>query len=308
MDGHRFDGFARSLVGGPALTKEGVSRRGLLAGLGALAAGWAGLEPARAAKTCPQGQVLAAGKKCVCKTTGHPPVGGICPCPSGKKACAPGGSCVPNSACCTDAECPAAKPFCVGGACAVCPSGMEQCPDGSCIPACGFGGQPTMSNSQCVCQCGIGPCYPSFVCDGPPDYCVCPGGTDVCVTEVNPANWHCAAFCPGNLVCGPFVCWPGSICSGDIHDPASDCLCPPGTVLCVPPQDTTNKTCTPSCLGGLALCGGAVCGDNAVCDQGQCVLCPAGQQRCSTHDPANSVCVPACPGGQTLNHSTCVCA
>jgi hypothetical protein len=106
MDGSRFDTIARSWAGA-------VNRRGFVAGLAALAAAALGLRPVVAA--CPAGQVQGAGGRCLCRTTGRPPVSSPV-CAAGKEACR--GCCV---AACTGgkvrdaATCTCACPACAPG-------------------------------------------------------------------------------------------------------------------------------------------------------------------------------------------------
>jgi uncharacterized protein YndB with AHSA1/START domain len=66
-----------------ALTTGGPSRRRIVAGiLGAGFAGWRrGAEAA-----CPPDAINSRGR-CLCRTTGRPPVDGVCPCPNGQIRC-----------------------------------------------------------------------------------------------------------------------------------------------------------------------------------------------------------------------------
>jgi uncharacterized protein YndB with AHSA1/START domain len=79
MDGARFDRLTR------ALAQVGPTRRRLVAGLlgAAGVVGW----KRTAEAACPPETVQASRGRCVCKTTGRPPVDGVCPCPNGQIRC-----------------------------------------------------------------------------------------------------------------------------------------------------------------------------------------------------------------------------
>ena len=70
MDGRRFDDIARTLA-------ASASRRGVLAGLAAVAAGL--VAPRGADAACPPGTISSRGR-CLCRTTGRPPTRDGCLC------------------------------------------------------------------------------------------------------------------------------------------------------------------------------------------------------------------------------------
>jgi hypothetical protein len=113
VDKSRFDTLARTLAGG-------ASRRGVLAGLFGLGAGLVGLRATEAA--CPPGQISRPRVSCVCRLTGRPPVGRVCPCPRGQTDTGDGQGCL---ACRADEDCPPTGDseliaICAASACATC--------------------------------------------------------------------------------------------------------------------------------------------------------------------------------------------
>jgi hypothetical protein len=148
MDDARFDSFARSLADELAPRAERASRRGFVAGLFGFGVGLAGLGAADA-QSCPPGRVVRQGQ-CVCRLTGRPPVGGVCPCPRGQTdigdgrgcSCPPERSCPANDTCCPGGEvcaagggvcCPPQSICTVGGVPDACCNGIGACVDGLCI-------------------------------------------------------------------------------------------------------------------------------------------------------------------------------
>jgi len=105
MDGRRFDRVARAFA-------ELRSRRGVFGGMAGLAAGFS-VDGALAA--CPPGRVARPRLGCVCRRTGRPPVGGICPCPRSQTDTGDGQGCL---------ECRAPED-CDGGVC--CDNVCRQC-------------------------------------------------------------------------------------------------------------------------------------------------------------------------------------
>src|SRR5689334_3249061 len=129
MDGKRFDDLARGLAGAS-------SRRRFLGGFGAALAGMLGAGAAAAA--CPPEQVLGAGRRCLCRTTGLvPPPGGVCPCPAGQTRC--------GTACTNTGLNPANCGGCAGAGGVACPDPTPGTCEGAAIcrgGACGFVPKP----------------------------------------------------------------------------------------------------------------------------------------------------------------------
>jgi hypothetical protein len=191
MDGASFDRLARTLV-------TPRSRRGLVASLLGFGAGVLGVRATDAA--CPPGRVSRRGQ-CVCRQTGRPPVGGVCPCPRGQTDTGDGQGCL---ACRADSDCPGFGDPCLTVACAagactsapaneggVCPGGVctggacclglplqAACTPGSPDPCCGAAGcafvnfcinedfseQP--AGDYCCLDVGEGPCTDTCQCCG----------------------------------------------------------------------------------------------------------------------------------------------
>jgi hypothetical protein len=135
MDGRVFDELTKHFAGAR-------SRRSLVrAAGGGIAAAVLALRAGGTSAACPPDQVARRGQ-CVCRTTGRPPIGGVCPCPVGKSNCdglcvnlhideancgACGticaeletcfsGECTCLLECCADEDCPLGGP-CLGGTC-----------------------------------------------------------------------------------------------------------------------------------------------------------------------------------------------
>jgi hypothetical protein len=186
MDTARFDDLTRTLA-------DGLNRRRFLAGLGALAAGLLGIEATAAATTCPPGQVLAAGKRCLCKRTGRPPVHGACPCPAGLTDTGDGLGCVE---CHADADCPEQRT-----------GKVEVCRSGSCVRWC-----DTIGCGDCR-NCGMttdGPlCFDVGVisCQVPCTSSADCGGDPCFTTEFDQGNTDCVpageSRCGAILACTP---------------------------------------------------------------------------------------------------------
>jgi hypothetical protein len=191
MDGHRFDDLTRTLARG--------SRRRLLAGLaGTLLSGSLARGPVRsAAAACPAEQVFRPRVGCICRATGRPPVGGVCPCPAGKTYCPDG--CVDllrdGAHCGTcDLACPEATPICFVGTCVECTQALHCDDDGDpcTVAACVAGAclqTPVAVGGACLGQSGI-----------------CCGGACVDSTS-DPANCGgCGVTCGPNQSCLPTGC------------------------------------------------------------------------------------------------------
>jgi hypothetical protein len=184
MDGSRFDRLARSLAGTP-------SRRGVLAGLLGLGAGLA--VSGSAGATCPPGQVQGSRGRCLCKQTGRPPAGGVCPCPAGQ--CDFGAGCVPSQ-CCVDADCPATQACLPGGTCGCAPDRVPL-GNGACAYPCTDFGDPS---PECAAACG---------------------GAGTCFAGLGDGPWCFSSFDLTGTCDGGAACPPGSACIGGI---VSECF------------------------------------------------------------------------------------
>jgi hypothetical protein len=198
MDGSLFDRIARSLA-----TER--SRRGVLGGLLGLGAGLVGVRATDAA--CPPGQVSRPRVGCVCRRTGRPPVGGVCPCPRGQTDTGDGQGCLEcrGDDECGDA-CAGAGP-CVQGACTSVPTLPEgaSCTDGRvCLDgACRGNGTCTTSST---CEVVV-PC-PGSGCNIPLCHTTSEGGL-VCADDTTDQDLEpctSSADCPAGDVCVTSAC------------------------------------------------------------------------------------------------------
>jgi hypothetical protein len=184
LDGSRFDRLARSMA-------SARSRRGLLGGLLGLGAGLAGLASGGAA--CPPGQVLGAGRRCLCRLTGRPPAGGVCPCPAGQ--CDFGAGCAP-SACCADADCPPTQSCLAEGICGCAPNRVA------------------LSNGSCA--------YPCLDFQSPSPECAAAcGGDGICFAALGDGPFCLRSFDLTGICTGGVPCPLGSACLGGI---VSECF------------------------------------------------------------------------------------
>jgi hypothetical protein len=183
MDGHRFDDLTRALV-------DGRTRRGFLAGLAALAAGLAGARVAAA--TCPPGRVVRRGVGCVCRSTGRPPVGGVCPCPRGQTDIGDGLGCLQ---CRSAAECPppldtCGEAVCVDGVCGVkktCDSDPDCC---GCLPTVDSGNHCLAFQIACTAE-------------------LCTDFVECTATDQCPDDYFCARDpLAGSALLCPVLCFP----------------------------------------------------------------------------------------------------
>jgi hypothetical protein len=265
MDGSRFDTIARSLAGG-------TSRRSLLAGLAAIAAGLSGT----AAAACPPGRVDRRGT-CVCKATGRPPVNGVCPCPKGQTDTGDGQGCLQ---CRSVSECPVdpCRPTeCQAGACVGTrtPDGQQgNCPAGDvcCGGACTFIG----SDTNCL-ACGDACAAGTERCDPETGCFTCyqigatlPGG----VCGIDTVGLCCNGRCSGSICCAE----EGGPCADDTTCCAlSGLMCYQNTcVSCLPTGaplaggcniDTVGLCCNGRCGNGICCSdeGGGCANDNECC-------------------------------------------
>jgi hypothetical protein len=298
VDGLRFDALTRSLA-------AGVDRRRLLKGLAAVGLGGAFARFGQGAvdAACPPGQVARRGQ-CICKATGRPPVGGICPCPNGQTSCANG---------CTDTArdsancggcgtgCPVERPYCDGGICVACKRAND------CPPATGPCQRPTCANGVCGVEsdpalvggsCNASdPCVENAVCgaDG-----VCTGAQINCGNCRTCLGGQCLPR-PNGTSClgGTFQCCDGQCiqacgvglecCGGACHEPCPTFAVRGADCACVCPSELPNL-CNPGTLDAYcaafqtdeANCGacGTTCAPNATCFDGACRCCQGGSVEC----------------------------
>jgi hypothetical protein len=280
MDGSRFDSLARSLAGTG-------SRRGVLGGLVALGAGLFGVRTTEA-QACLPGRVSRPRFGCVCRLTGRPPVGGVCPCPRGQTdtgdgrgclACRTLSDCAPGDACtivtCSPAGGCIQTPVGEGlpGAC----TGGEVCCSGACtalgtIEDCGFCGDACTGTGE---TCGGG---------GTPGVCGCdPDCTGATCGDSDGCGGTCIVQdCPS-----PQICLPDGTCGCEAPRIPLDngaCAYPCTNV------GANSTDCTAVCTLGAFGCGATVTGET-VCiyaGSGSSDDCTSSNTECSS----DSACIP----------------
>lgn len=263
MDGARFDRIARTLA----------TRRGLLGGLGGLAVAAFGLRPSEAA--CPTGQYLGSGGRCLCRTTGRPPVNGSCPCRVGERDCG-NGVC---ANCCTVADCPSPGPClksaCVSGKCQATECGADEvCLGGTCCPTAHVCGETCLTEAcgEChSCDPTQGACVPApndTPCGDVDGYACCGGACTLVLAD----PLHCGTCGNVCLTPGGVLCVSGECCQGLLG---------------------AGGTCSESlpCCGeanGSRQCQGGTCchSANQPCFVGQVQVCCSG-----TCNPGTGLCL-----------------
>lgn len=333
MDDQRFDRLTRTLA-------RATSRRGLVKGAVATAlAGIAGRrsladsEAAGCSNTCPPGQYLGSGCRCLCLSTGRAPIGNSCPCPSGTKDCG-GGVC---AKCCAVTDCPASTPCttwaCAAGQCVSTPVTCTQlngpCAEGVCNPATGCVAQPANQGQACADSdgnpCTNGTCQGTSCVPGPVENgTACPGGTccsgtcrDLQTDEQSCGG--CGIPCGEGETCiGGSCCPSGRTCNGGTVCCPSGQTCQSGTTCCAGSQ-LCGSACCPSgqtCVAGACCLSSQVCNDATVCCQsgqscvGGTTCCDSGQVCGSTCCSEGEHCVDGtcCPANQACNGDTICCA
>jgi hypothetical protein len=231
VDGHRFDGLARSLAS--------LSRRDVLKWLaGAVAAGSVGLGR--------QDQAAAQ----VCRATGRV-------CGKDKHCCS--GFCGPKNAtgrrtcqCRTAADCPASgachAATCTDGLCTVAVTAGAACDDGN----------PCTENDVCTAD---------GHCRGVPKSCPDP---DQCHTGVcDPKTGACASTPKANGAACTAPCITGGACQNGLCQ-GTPATCPEiecQTGVC----DATTGNCSYTPMDDYTGCGGDPSGEGPICIRGECV-------------------------------------
>jgi len=262
MDSNKFDDITRALA-------TGVSRRKMLKGLLAGAAGVVGLSrvvPAAAQIT----QACGAG---------------------GKENRLLGDSCNNKNCCSASAHQVCEKVSATGAYRCECDlnSGFISC-GGQCVStSCANGG--TLNTTTCTCESSCPATAPES-CNGQ-CFAACPTGTTRDATS-------CSCLCDaGTVACGGSCVTP---CSGNqVRDASCNCVCPSGTEAC--PADST--TCVIPCAAGLVRSANncsCVCGPGTQLCNGNCVstTCP------SPLTFNSSTCGCSCPSGQVFCGGNCV--
>jgi hypothetical protein len=309
MNDRRIDHLARLLAGGQ-------SRRGVLGGLLGFGSGLAAVTAADAA--CPSGQISRRGS-CVCRATGRPPVGGLCPCPNGQVDLGDGLGCL---ACRSSGDCPPSD-ACTAYACSAgaCKRTATDCPDDdpcrvvNCDPAHGCVSAPVPANEPGGCPtgsvcCADGRCTPlgtASNCAACGDavsaetpFCSTALGLVECLTphDCGVSDACTTVTCEAG-VCGSFVTENAPCDDGDPCTVADRCrtdgFCAGTTVVCDPPDqcheaavcNPTTGACEYQPKANNTPCDdGNPCTHDDVCIDGVCggtpVVCMALDQ---CHDP-----------------------
>jgi hypothetical protein len=247
MDGQRFDDLTRAFVANPG--RRRLLRR--LAGV-ALTGSRVRLDRGVAGAACPAGQVQRRGIGCVCRTTGRPPVNGVCPCRSnadcgaGRACC--GGACIDVSA--DLANCGRCGAVCDLG------SGISACCDGVCTQL--FNNEEHCGACDVACNTAASErCFAT-------NCCVETGGSCSSAEE-------CCGFIQGFPELGPACC--GGICRDTQRDEAN---CGDCDLVCT----GTGQIC-----GGGGAAPGECCGDSS-----QDAPCVSDDDCCFNDLCCNSVC------------------
>jgi hypothetical protein len=281
VDGNRFDNLVRELA-------TPRTRRRIVGGaIGALSGLVGFREAGLAAKLRGPGQICRSDENCIAGSRCRKDARGrlYCTCDSGTKPC--GETCIPNAACCRDAECTSLNTPCATGVCAkgICQTKPKRngvscdggkCCDGSCATCC-----------HGVGQCAT--CATASECPGQDTDCTkrtCVSG--LCGTSHVASGTATTNQAPGD--CKRIVC-NGSGGTTQVND---------ATNL---PADDSNQCTSAACLNGtpthLPIASGTVCNQNGgkVCnDVGQCVTCltpsdcPGENTDCQTVICTNGAC------------------
>jgi hypothetical protein len=233
---------------------------------------------------CPPDQLLGAGCRCLCRSTGREPGPDGCPCPTGLTAC--GAACVDTAS--DAAHCGGCGLACVAGP----NTGGVACRGGACVGAgCLPGFADCDGDPATGCETALGTTDDCGACGD-----ACPGienGEPVCEAGA------CATFCsPGFKRCaagGP--CVPDATCCDATDCRAADpanCeaapLCEAGGCV-YPPADDSIVCRDASCADGTATA--------ATYCTGEALGCPAPEPvSCAPHETCAAgacVCVPTAP-------------
>ena len=228
MDGARFDALARTVA-------DTIPRRSLLLGLASVL-GLIGRQSGQAA--CPPGQIARRGHGCVCRRTGRPPVNGSC-CNGGERDC--GGTCIPQSGCCTADDCPPGPA-----------NTVQICRRGQCRSVCDTASEAAACGNRC--------CAPGENCLNPTtgECCTPPDPEEVCAAIPGVRSKRCgelAVQCLGPIDCGG--CEAPETCGG--AGQSTVCGIPINCVDCPPPQ-TCGAEFPDYCSGGVECPGDQIYG------------------------------------------------
>lgn len=261
MDGRRFDDVARAWAGTTAGSRRRVLR-GMLGGVlaGAVALGRGGRTRAQEASVAPGGACTSTDEclqtagdvTIVCGDNGIAGDGALNCCRGA------GGSCADGSGCCGSLLC--GDGVCGGGSAAAPTSGDGA---GSGLPV----GSACTATAQCLpSTSGTVICASNTIAaDGELNCCLQAGG-------------QCGGFdnyCCGDLLCTDGVCaalafgetGPGGTCAANL-----DCSQDGGPAVCAD-DGACCRLEVSSCAADVDCCGGLVCGDNLLAEDGALTCC-----------------------------------
>jgi hypothetical protein len=232
--------------------------------------------------------------------TGHDAGPGSSSCGSGMKTC--GKSCILQSRCCTDDECPAGG-SCKSGACE-CPSGTHAC-GSSCASdsskdSCGQGCDPCKAPTGGDVDCGAGKCQPS-----------CPANQRACAGTCIADTMACTGQCPSDTHDCSGVCIDNTSTNGCGTSSCDACSTPQyGQATCDGNGcgfmcDSSHQACDGACIGQGDCCHSTDCQSSAMCASDHQCSCAGSLKQCGSGSAATCVNGNCCGAGDCQSSATC---